>query len=41
MAEHNFRKRIKYCTITVKVVNSQAGKVSDFEDIKFHFTSEF
>lgn len=34
MAEHNFRKRIKYCTITVKVVNSQAGKVSDFEDIK-------
>ena len=34
MAEHNFRKRIKYCTITVKVVNSQADKVSDFEDIK-------
>lgn len=34
MVEHNFRKRIKYCTITVKVVNSQAGKVSDFEDIK-------
>lgn len=34
MAEHNFRKRIKYCTITVKVLNSQAGKVSDFEDIK-------
>lgn len=34
MAEHNFRKRIKYCTITVKVVNLQAGKVSDFEDIK-------
>lgn len=34
MAEHNFRKRIKYCTITVKVANSQAGKVSDFEDIK-------
>ena len=34
MAEHNFRKRIKYCTITIKVLNSQAGKVSDFEDIK-------
>lgn len=34
MAEYNYRKRIKYCTITVKVVNSQAGKVSDFEDIK-------
>ena len=34
MAEHNFRKRIKYCTITVKVVNSQAGKVSDFKGIK-------
>jgi hypothetical protein len=34
MAEHNFRKRIKYCTITVKVLNSQVGKVSDFEDIK-------
>lgn len=34
MAEHNYRKRIKHCTITVQIVNSSTTKVSDFKDIK-------
>lgn len=34
MAEHNYRKRSKLCVITVKTVNKEKARLSDFDDIK-------
>lgn len=34
MAEHNYRKRTKHCVITVKAINKEKARLSDFDDIK-------
>lgn len=34
MAEYNYRKRSKFCVITVKAINKEKAKLSDFDDIK-------
>lgn len=40
MAEHNYRKRNKLCVITVKAINREKAKVSDFYGINAKVTFE-